>query len=58
MFRGMEDEHTWEGPFHPVDPNGPELTDRTYQSNIVNLSTDGKEVCAMIGPDPVQGFSW
>jgi hypothetical protein len=57
IFRGMEDEGKWEGPFKPGDPNGPELTNRAYQSNTVNLSTDGKEICAMIGPDPVQGIS-
>ena len=47
----------WEGPFQPGDPNGPELTNRTYQSNTVSLYTDGKEICAMIGRDPVQGVS-
>ena len=45
------------GPFEPGDPNGPALIGRTYQSNTVNLSTDGKEICAMIGPDPVQGIA-
>jgi hypothetical protein len=29
----------------------------TYQCNEVRLSTDGKEICAMIGPDPVQGVA-
>jgi hypothetical protein len=53
----MEDEHKWDGPFQPGDPKGPELTNRAYQSNTVNLYTDGKEICAMIGPDPVQGVS-
>jgi hypothetical protein len=57
MFRGMEDEHIWEGPFQPGDPNGPALIGRTYPSNTVNLYTNGKEICAMIGPDPVQGIS-
>jgi hypothetical protein len=33
------------------------LVGRTYQSNSVSLSTDGKEICAMIGPDPVAGIS-
>ena len=33
------------------------LRGRTYQSNVVNLTTDGKEICAMIGPDPVVGIS-
>ena len=47
----------WEGPFEPGDPNGPALTNRACQSNTVNLYTDGKEICAMIGPDPVQGIS-
>jgi hypothetical protein len=28
-----------------------------YQCNEVRLSTDGKEICAMIGPDPVQGIA-
>ena len=46
----------WEGPFEPGDPNGPALTNRTYQSNAVDLTTDGKKICAMIGPDPVQGI--
>ena len=41
----------------PSNPNGPTLTNRAYQSNTVNLTTDGKEICAMIGPDPVQGIS-
>src|ERR1700730_12878540 len=45
------------GPFEPGDPNGPALIGRTYQSNTVNLSTDGEEICAMIGPDPVQGIA-
>ena len=45
------------GPFEAGDPNGPTLIGRTYQSNTVNLSTDGKEICAMIGPDPVQGIA-
>ncbi len=49
----MEDEHKWDGPFQPGEPNGPELTNRAYQSNTVNLYADGKEICAMIGPDPV-----
>jgi hypothetical protein len=53
----MEDEGKWEGPFEPADPNGPALTNRTYQSNTVDLTTDGREICAMIGPDPVQGIS-
>jgi hypothetical protein len=26
IFRGMEDEGKWEGPFEPGDPNGPTLT--------------------------------
>ena len=34
-----------------------ELTGRTYQSNEVRLFTDGKEICAMIGPDPFAGIS-
>jgi hypothetical protein len=29
----------------------------TYQSNEVRLFTDGKEICAMIGHDPVQGIA-
>jgi hypothetical protein len=33
------------------------LRGRTYQSNTVSLTTDGKEICAMIGPDPVQGIA-
>jgi hypothetical protein len=53
----MEDEGSWEGPFEPGDPNSPALTNRSYQSNAVNLTTDGREICAMIGPDPVQGIS-
>ena len=53
----MGSEPIWDGPFEPGDPNGPELTNRVYQTNSVNLSTDGKEICAMIGPDPVQGIS-
>ena len=44
-------------PIEPDDPNGPILIGRTYQSNTVNLSTDGKEICAMIGPNPVQGIA-
>lgn len=48
----MENERMWEGPFEPGDPNGPALTNRAYQSNTVNLYTDGKEICAMIGPRP------
>ena len=52
----MEDEGKWEGPFEPGDPDGPALTNREYQSNTVNLCTDGTEICAMIGPDPVQGI--
>jgi hypothetical protein len=44
-------------PFEPGDPNGPTLIGRTYPSNTVKLYTDGKEICAMIGPDPVQGIS-
>jgi hypothetical protein len=57
MFPRVEDEGPWEGPFEPGDPNGPELTNRSYPSNTINLYTDGKEICAMIGPDPVQGIS-
>jgi hypothetical protein len=57
IFRGMEDEGKWEGPFEPGDPNGPTLINRAYPPNTVNLSTDGKEICAMIGPDPVAGIS-
>ena len=53
----MEDEGKLEGPFEPADPNGPALTNRAYQSNVINLTTDGKEICAMIGPDPVAGIS-
>jgi hypothetical protein len=33
------------------------LKGRAYQFNIVNLYTDGKEICAMIGPDPVEGIA-
>lgn len=33
------------------------LCGKTYQSNEVRLYTDGKEICAMIGPDPVQGIA-
>jgi DNA-directed RNA polymerase subunit RPC12/RpoP len=33
------------------------LNNSTYQSNEVRLFTDGKEICAMIGPDPVQGIA-
>jgi ribosomal protein L37AE/L43A len=29
----------------------------TYQANEVRLSADGKEICAMIGMDPVQGIA-
>jgi hypothetical protein len=28
-----------------------------YQANEVRLSTDGKEICAMIGMDPVRGLA-
>jgi hypothetical protein len=52
----MENERMWEGPFEPGDPNGPALTNRAYQSNTVNLYTDGKEICAMIGPRPGTGY--
>jgi hypothetical protein len=31
------------------------LKGRTYPSNTVHLYTVGNEICAMIGPDPVQG---
>ena len=34
--------------------DGVTLEGRTYQCNTVDLYTDGKEICAMIGPDPVQ----
>jgi len=37
--------------------NDATLIGRTHQSNEVRLSTDGKEICAMIGPDPVQGIA-
>ena len=37
--------------------NDATLIGRTYQSNEARLSTDGKEICAMIGPDPVQGIA-
>lgn len=53
----MENEGPWQGPFEPGDPSGPELTNRVYQATTVGLTTDGKEICAMIGPDPVQGIS-
>jgi hypothetical protein len=43
--------------FGPGDPNGPTLIGRTYRSSTVNLFTDGKEICAMIGPDPAEGIS-
>jgi hypothetical protein len=52
----MENEGPWEGPFEPGDPDGPLLSNKTYQSNTVSLYTDGKEICAMIGPDPVAGI--
>jgi hypothetical protein len=43
--------------YAPGDPEGPELTGRAYECNVVNLTTNGKEICAMIGPDPVAGIS-
>jgi len=33
------------------------LNNCTFQSNEVRLFTDGKEICAMIGQDPVQGVA-
>jgi hypothetical protein len=33
------------------------LNNCTFQSNQVRLFTDGKEICAMIGEDPVQGVA-
>jgi hypothetical protein len=33
------------------------LNNAVFQSNQVRLSTDGKEICAMIGLDPVQGVA-
>jgi hypothetical protein len=33
------------------------LNNAVHQSNEVRLYTDGKEICAMIGPDPVQGVA-
>ena len=53
----MASEPKWEGPFEPGDPKGPELTNRVRRANTVNLFTNGKEVCAMISADPVQGIS-
>ena len=40
-----------------LDGHEAALKGRTYQSNEVRLSTDGKEICAMIGPDPVRGIA-
>ena len=47
------------------DPDGERIHDaeeatlrgRAYKSNTVKLYTDGKEICAMLGPDPVQGIA-
>lgn len=33
------------------------LTGRSYASNEVRLTTNGTEICAMIGDDPVQGIA-
>jgi hypothetical protein len=44
-------------PLSPGGPNGPTLIGRTHQSNTFNLYTDGKEICPVIGPDPMQGVS-
>ncbi|MGO9257100.1 MAG: hypothetical protein ACLQU1_12465 [Bryobacteraceae bacterium] len=33
------------------------LNNAVYRSNEVRLYTDGKEICAMTGPDPVQGIA-
>jgi hypothetical protein len=33
------------------------LRNCTYKANEVRLYTDGKEICAMIGRDPVQGIA-
>lgn len=35
----------------------PTLKGRAFPSNQVNLFTDGREICAMIGPDPVAGIA-
>jgi hypothetical protein len=40
-----------------LDGQAAALKNCTYQSNEVRLYTDGKEICAMIGPDPVQGIA-
>jgi hypothetical protein len=40
-----------------IDAHAVTLQGRAYQCNTVNLYTDGKEICAMIGPDPVQGIA-
>ena len=40
-----------------TDGQATALNNAVYQCNEVRLSTDGKEICAMIGPDPVQGVA-
>ena len=40
-----------------IDGAGAEWKGGTYQSNEVRLFTDGKEICAMIGKNPVEGIT-
>ena len=40
-----------------IDAVGAEWKGGTYPANEVRLSTDGKEICAMIGENPIEGIS-
>jgi hypothetical protein len=39
------------------DPNGPLLKGRTHPAGNISLTNNGKEICAMIGEDPVVGIA-
>ena len=41
----------------PDDPDGPLLKGRTHPADSISLTNNGKEVCAMIGKDPVTGIA-
>jgi hypothetical protein len=40
-----------------IDAAGAEWKGGTHQSNEVRLYTDGKEICAMIGKNPIEGIT-
>ena len=51
---------TWRCPrcgITAIDGAGAEWKNSVHQANEVRLSTDGKEICAMIGENPIEGIA-